>query len=137
MGRNIAAGVVGVVIAFTLVLVVEKIGHMVYPVPDGLDFTDAEAMSAYVATLPVGALLFVGAAWMIGAAGGTCAACAIGTASPLRFAIVIGGLVFIAACYNLFIIPHPIWFSIVGLVGIVVGAGLGTMCKRATASNAE
>ena len=137
MGRNIAAGIVGIVVAGLLIVVVEKIGHMVYPLPEGLDVSDMEAFAAHVASLPVGALLFVGAAWMIGAAAGTCAACAIGTASPLRFAIVIGGLVFVGACYNMFMIPHPAWFSIVALIGIVVGATLGTMCKRATANNAE
>ena len=137
MGRNIAAGVVGVLVAFTLVVVVEKVGHMVYPPPEDLNFADAEAMRDYIAVMPLGALLFVAAAWLIAAAVGTCAACAIGTARPLIFALLVGGLVFVAASVNLFMIPHPIWFSIVGLVGIVVGAGLGTMCKRATAGNAE
>ncbi|MDJ0710832.1 MAG: hypothetical protein QNJ14_10595 [Woeseiaceae bacterium] len=135
MGRNIGAGVAGVIVAFLLVAVVEKIGHTVYPVPEGLDFADPVAMRDYIAVLPIGALLFVAAAWLIGAAGGTCTACAIGTARPLIFALVVGGLVFIAASVNLFMIPHPIWFSIVGLIGIVIGAGLGTMCKRATAGN--
>ena len=137
MGRNIAAGVVGIIVAFVLVVVVEKIGHTVYPIPEGLDFADPEAMLDYFATVPLGAMLFVAAAWLIGAAGGTCAACAIGTARPWIFALVVGGLVFIAASFNLFMIPHPIWFSVLGLVGILVGAALGTMCERATASDAE
>lgn len=137
MGRNIAAGVVGIVVAFVLVLVVEKIGHMVYPPPADLDFTDAQAMGEYVSTLPLGALLFVAAAWFIAAAVGTCAACAIGTGRPMYFAVVVGGLVFIAASFNLTIIPHPIWFSVLGLTGILIGAGLGTMCGRAAAASPE
>ena len=136
MGRNIAAGVVGIIVAFTLVLIVEKIGHAVYPIPEGLDFADPVAMGEYMESVPLGALLFVAAAWLIGAAGGTCAACAIGRARPWIFAAVVGGLVFIAASVNLFMIPHPIWFSVLGLVGILIGAGLGTMCKRATSESA-
>jgi len=137
MGRNIAAGVVGIIVAFALVWIVEKIGHTIYPIPEGLDFADPAAMLEYLGTVPIGALLFVAAAWLIGAAGGTCAACAMGTARPWIFAAVVGGIVFIAASVNLFMIPHPIWFSVVGLVGILVGAGLGTMCERGAADNAE
>ena len=135
MVRNIAAGVVGVIVAAALVMLVEKIGHSVYPPPEGLDVADAEAMRDYVASLPIGALLFVAAAWFIGATAGTCAACAIGTARPMYLAVVVGGLLFIGASANLLMFPHPIWFSVLGLTGILVGAGLGTMCRRATAGN--
>ena len=136
MGRNIVAGVVGVIVAFVLVWVVQKIGHTVYPPPTNLNFADAEALQDYVASLPVGALLFVAAAWFVGATAGTCAACAIGTARPMYVAVLVGGLVFIAASVNLVMIPPPMWFSVLGLVGILVGAGLGTMCRRATSDNA-
>ena len=137
MGRNIAAGIVGVIVAFAVVWIVEKIGHTVYPPPTDLNFADAEAMKDYVATVPLGALLFVAAAWFAGATAGTCAACAIGTAKPMYLAVVVGGLVFVAASMNLVMIPHPMWFSVLGLVGILVGAGLGTMCKRAKAESTE
>ena len=136
MGRNIVAGVVGVIVASVLVWVVQKIGHTVYPPPTDLNLADAEALRDYVASLPVGALLFVAAAWFVGATAGTCAACGIGTAKPMYLAVVVGGFVFIAASANLVMIPHPIWFSVLGLVGVLVGAGLGTMCKRATADSA-
>ncbi len=136
MSRNIVAGVVGVIVASVLVWVVQKIGHTLYPPPTDLNLADAEALRDYVASLPVGALLFVAAAWFVGATAGTCAACAIGTAKPMYLAVVVGGFVFIAASANLVMIPHPIWFSVLGLVGILVGAGLGTMCKRATADSA-
>jgi hypothetical protein len=136
MGKNIAAGVAGVVIAVALVWLVEKIGHAVYPPPADLDLTDAEAMRAYIATLPPGALLFVAAAWFVGTLCGTCAACAIGTAKPTHFAVVVGGLMLVATIMNLAMIPHPMWFSVLGIVGVLVGAWLGTMCERATAGNA-
>jgi len=137
MGRNIGAGIAGVVIAFVLVALVEMVGHAFYPPPEGLDFADADAMRAYIDTVPLGALLFVAGAWFIGTVGGTCAACAIGTAKPLIFAGVVGGLVLVATIANLIMIPHPLWFSVLGIVGILVGAWLGTMCERATAGNAE
>lgn len=135
MGRNIAAGIAGVVIAGVLVWLVEMAGHAVYPPPEGLNFADADAMREYIDGLPLGALLFVAAAWFIGTVGGTCAACAIGTARPLIFAGVVGGLMLIGTIFNLVAIPHPLWFSVLGIAGIVVGAWLGTMCKRANAGD--
>ena len=137
MGRNIGAGLAGVIISMVLVWVVEKIGHVVYPPPADLNFADPDAMRDYIETLPLGALLFVAAAWFIGTLGGTCAACAIGTAKPMIFAMVVGGLMLVATVVNLVMIPHPTWFSILGVVGILIAAWLGTKCERATAGNAE
>lgn len=125
MGKNIAAGVAGVVIAFAFVWFVEMLGHAVYPPPADLDFADADAMRNYMTTLPTGAFLFVGGAWFIATLGGTFAACKIGDAKPMVFASVIGGLMLIATATNLMMIPHPLWFSTLGIVGILVAAWLG------------
>ena len=125
MAKNILAGVAGVLVAGLLVWLVEMVGHSVYPPPPDLDFADADAMRAYMQTLPVGAFLFVGAAWFAGALGGTFAACKIGDANPLIYAIVIGGLMFAASTANLIMIPHPLWFAALGLAGVLVGAWLG------------
>jgi hypothetical protein len=137
MGKNIAAGIAGVVIAGLLVWLVELLGQTVYPPPTDLNFADPDAMRAYIDRLPLGALLFVAAAWFIGTLGGTFAACKIGTARPIVFAGVVGGLMLIATATNLVMIPHPLWFSILGLVGIAVGAWLGMTFGASTASDAE
>jgi len=137
MGKNIAAGIAGVVIAGLLVWLVEMLGHAVYPPPMDLNFADPDAMRAYMDVMPLGALLFVAAAWFIGTLGGTFAACKIGDAKPMIFAIVVGGLMLIGTLFNLVTIPHPLWFSILGLVGIAVGAWLGMTFGASTASEAE
>lgn len=137
MGKNIAAGVVGIIVAGALVWLVEKIGHSVYTPPPDLDFADAEAMRAYVATLPMGAFLFVAGAWFLATLGGVVTACKIGNANPMIYAGVVGGLMLIATAANLIMIPHPLWFSIVGVVGIIVAAWLGMKLGTRPASNVE
>lgn len=137
MGRNIGAGIVGVIIAMVSVWLVQKIGHAIYPVPAGMDLNDMEAMKTFVATLPVGALLFVIASYFIGTTAGTCAACAIGTMLPRVFAILIGCLMLVATTMNVMMIPHPTWFIMAAVIAIVVGAWLGTMCERARAGTPE
>jgi hypothetical protein len=38
MGRNIGAGIAGVIVAIALVWVVEFVGHSIYPTPADLDY---------------------------------------------------------------------------------------------------
>jgi len=122
MIRNIAAVLAGVVTAFVLILVVEKLGHLIYPPPADLDFSDPEAIRPYMATLPFVALLFPMIAWVVGTFAGSLLASKIGTANPLLFAGIVGGLVLAATIANLIMIPHPVWFSIVSLIAIAASA---------------
>ena len=125
MFRKIIAGIVGIFVAGALVWTVETIGHTIYPTPADLDVGNTDVMRAYIDTLPLGALLTVALAWFIGTLGGTFAACRIGTARPLIYLLVVGGMMFAGAAFNLTIIPHPIWFSVLGIIGIFAGAWLG------------
>ena len=137
MGKNIAGGVAGVIVAFFTVWIVEKIGHSVYPLPPDLDFSDKEAMRAYIDTLALGALLFVAGAWFLGTLGGIVTACWIGDAKALTYTMVVAGLVLLATAANLIMIPHPAWFSILGVAGIVVAGWLGMTIGAGFASDGE
>lgn len=125
MGKNIAAGIAGVLIAMGLVWIIEMIGHSFYPPPPDIDFSDPDSVRAYTSGLPMGAFLSVGSAWFLGTLGGVFAACRIGTAKPVIFAMVVGGLMLLATAANLVMIPHPLWFSITGIAGIILAAWLG------------
>ena len=135
MGRNIGAGVAGIVIAMLAVWLVQLVGHAVYTPPAGLDSQDLDAMRAYIATLPLGAFLFVIASYFVGTLAGTCAACAIGTMLPRVFAILIGCLMLIATAMNVAMIPHPTWFIVAAVVAIFAGAWLGMKCDRTQAGD--
>ena len=130
MARNIGAGIAGIIVAVALVWVVELIGHSIYPTPADLDYGDTDVMRAYIDTLPLGALLTVAIAWFVGSLGGCFVACRLGSARPLVYALVVGGVMFAGAVFSLLIIPHPLWFSALGIVGIFVGAWLGMTLGR-------
>lgn len=137
MVKNIVAGFAGIIVAGLLVWLVEMLGHAVYPPPTDLNFADAETMRAYIDTLPLAALLFVAAAWFIGTLGGTVLACKLGDAKPMIYAIVVGGLMLVATVANLIVIPHPVWFSVLGVAGIVVAAWLGMTLGSGPAGETE
>ena len=132
MGRNIGAGIAGVIVAIALVWVVEFAGHSIYPPPADLDLGNSDVMRAYIDTLPLGALLTVAIAWFVGSLGGCFVACRLGSARPLVYALVVGGVMFAGAVFSLLIIPHPLWFSALGIVGIFVGTWLGMTLSRRT-----
>ena len=119
MIRRIAAVVIGTFVAIALIAAVEYLGHQVYPPPSGIDITDPEALKAYAELVPIGALLFVGAAWMIGTFGGGMLATLIAKEAATTNCSIIGGLVLAGTIMTLISIPHPVWFSIASIVAIV------------------
>lgn len=122
MFRNVGAALAGVATAFVLVMAIEKAGHMIYPPPADLDYSDPGVMETYIATLPFLALLFPMIAWVSATFAGSLVASKIGTANPLIFAAIVGGLVLAATIANLILIPHPLWFSIVSVAAIAASA---------------
>ena len=122
MAKNVAAAIAGIVTAFVMIMLIEKLGHIIYPPPTDLDFSDPEVMRPYIATLPFLALLFPMIAWVVATFAGTLLACKIGTAYPMAYAAVVGGLVLAGTIANLIVIKHPLWFSLLSLLAIVASA---------------
>ncbi len=122
MAKNVAAAFAGIVTAFVMIMLIEKLGHIIYPPPTDLDFSDPEVMRPYIATLPFLALLFPMIAWVVATFVGTVLACKIGTANPLAFAAVVGGLVLAGTISNLIVIKHPLWYSLLSLIAVIASA---------------
>lgn len=116
MARKFIAVLLGIIVAFSLVALIESIGHRVYPPPPGYDLSDAAQLAEYMQLIPLGALFFVLAAWTVAALGGGLIACRIAGEKPLVYASIIGALVLIAAAATMAVIPHPTWFSISAIV---------------------
>jgi hypothetical protein len=127
MIRRIGAVLAGMVAAFIVVALVEYIGRLAYPPPGHLDYEDVEMMRSYVSSLPLGALFFVLAAWYLGTLAGARLACLIALDRPIFNALVVGAFLLAATLVNLFMIPHPLWFSIVAIVGIIAMAVLAAL----------
>lgn len=125
MGRKILAVVAGVILAGIVVYAVEAIGHQVYPPPAGLDMKNMEAMKNYVATLPMGALLFVLLAYVLGSFAGGWLAAKIARSSQIHVPLTVGGVQLFFGLINLLMIPHPLWFAIAAVIVFLPAAFLG------------
>lgn len=122
MIRKLAAAVAGVGVAILTIQIVEMLGHLVYPPPVDIEFDNPEQIREFMSTLPVGSLLFVGAAWATGTFFGTLAGALISGSRPLPYGVVVGGIVLAGAATMLLIIPHPWWFTAAAPVSIVGAA---------------
>ncbi len=120
IARNTLAIIVGLIVTFSLVAGIEALGHIVYPVPDWLDFSKPEKVREYVEGLPLGALLFVLTAWIVATFVGGLIAALIARTRSLLFSGIIGAFVLAATLVNMMIIPHPTWFTVTGITGIVL-----------------
>ena len=122
--RNVLGAVAGIATAVLTVMLMDWLSHTVYPFPDGLEVTDSGAMSAHIAAAPIAALLLVLAGNLIATFDGTFVACLIGRAPRYIYALLITVLMLAGTASNLIIIPHPTWFSVSAVVGIIASAWL-------------
>ena len=122
MMRTLAAAIAGVIVAMLAIQLVQMLGHLVYPPPADIEFGEPEQVREFIATLPIGSILFVGAAWTIGTFVGALAGALIARTGAIPYAIVVGGFVLAGAILMLVIIPHPWWFTIAAPLAIVAAA---------------
>jgi energy-converting hydrogenase Eha subunit B len=118
IGR-IAAVAFGVLIAVALIIVVQMIGHAIYPPPTGISGNDPDALAAMVAEAPAGALLFVILSYVFGVFGGGMLAALVARQTPLMYASIVGAFVLAGTIMNLYSITHPLWFGVTSVVAII------------------
>lgn len=116
--RSFFAVVAGMVVAVTVVSMCDLLAGTLHPVPEGFDLTNAEQVRAHAASAPTGALLVVALGWLLGPFAGGLVAARVAERSRALAAWVIAGLLFAATLANLVAIPHPLWMSLVAVLGI-------------------
>jgi hypothetical protein len=80
-------------------------------------------VKAYIATLPLSAMLVVLTGWLIATFAATWLAARIaGTPEP---GYIVGALLLCAGIANAFMIPQPVWFSIASFVIYIGGTWVG------------
>lgn len=116
MLRNILAVLAGVVLASSVVFGIESIGHLIYPLPEGLDSNDYEELKAYIPMMPFGAFLFILLAHSFGAFFGSFLSSKIAKSSKFVCGYITGMIILCFSILNIFMIFHPIWFAITDIV---------------------
>ena len=82
MLRNVMGFIVGFLVAGTLVGIIERMGHVAYPPPPGMDPSDPESIKAFMSQIPLGGLMYILVAWVAGTLAGSFTATRIARHSP-------------------------------------------------------
>ncbi|MEO8195947.1 MAG: hypothetical protein ABI689_04410 [Thermoanaerobaculia bacterium] len=124
MIRSILSVIVGI-LAGRMTIWLLGIGiHQLYPPPAGLDLQDLEAFRQYVAGEPTGMMLAVLASWAGGAFVGGLVAAVLSESRRSWHSLAVGGIQTALAAAQFSMIPHPLWFSVLGLTIFLPLAGL-------------
>ena len=137
MLRNLGAVFVGCLFAGMIIMIVEMIGHAIFPPPqeirEALQSEDTtireEAIRNYIPNAQVGALLFVPLAWAMGTMIGGWVAARLAHPGAEDVAYGVGALMLLVGLLMLVSIPHPLWMM-AGVVAFPTGAWLGSRLGR-------
>ena len=78
MGRTVGGFFAGFLTAMIVVILCQNLNFVLYPLPEGLDPQDTEALAAHIANSPTGALVGVLASYFFGSFAGGAVAARIG-----------------------------------------------------------
>lgn len=127
MGRTILGAIGGLAVAFFTIMLIEMAGHQLYPPPPGIDPGNTADMARLIGMLPPGALLFVIAAWVIGAFDGGLVAALIARDQRPRIAALAPAVMVMAGVIGMIVVmpAHPLWMAVAGLLLPIPAALLG------------
>jgi hypothetical protein len=115
---------VGIVVAGLAITIVEFLGSKVYP-PLGMNPEDPASVRAAMALMPPGALLFVLLGWIVGTFAGAWVTARMVYRSPITHGLVLGAIFLAGSIVNMLLIPHPVWFWVLGVAVFLPSAYLG------------
>ena len=116
MLRKILAIPAGLVAGGIGIFLIQAIGHKIYPLPEGMDPNDMEALKTYVASAPFMALFFVIISYAFGALISGFVSTKVAADFKKIYAIVCGIFFLIQSIYMMYILPTPLWFWVLGII---------------------
>jgi hypothetical protein len=120
--RSSAAIIVGVLLAFAAIGLIESVSGAMHPPPDGFDWQDQAKVKEYVESLPTESFAILLAAYFTGSLLGGFVAALIAPGGRTFHAGIIGALVLAATTANFaflkyrMAIDHPDWVIVAGLL---------------------
>jgi hypothetical protein len=128
--RTLLSYVAGLVTAFTIILVLEAVLHVVFTMPSSMDLKDPAALDGAMRAMPTMAFVALLIAYMIGSLGGGLTAALVSDGSSSTPSIVTGCALTIAGAVNVFAMYHPTWFRVASLLTYLPFSYLGCLAAR-------
>jgi hypothetical protein len=110
MVRSILAVLAGVVAATIVIIAIQMVSMVVYPLPEGLKLDDRDAMKAYLDSMPASAWLLLLFGYFAGTFCGAALAVYLARRAPVVHAGIVCGVFMLGNLLNLLTLPHPMWY---------------------------
>lgn len=118
--KNILAVLVGAIVGNAVNMGIIMISSSIIPPPDGVDNTTMEGLKAGLHLFKPQHFVFPFLAHALGTFAGALLAAIIAANRKMLFALVIGGFFLAGGIANILLLPSPIWFTVLDLVGAYI-----------------
>lgn len=116
MLRTVFAFLIGALAMAGCVAALQALGHWIWPPPAGLDLTDPAQRSGFVAGMPLAAKVWVLVAYATAVEVATIVAVLVNRPRWRGLALSLGGLMVALSALNFWMLPHPWWMVLIGLL---------------------
>ncbi len=117
--KTFLATIAGLITGGVMIWALEALGHQLFPVPFKVDPNNLEDLKYLMLKVPIESLIATVVAHVVGVFTGMCVAFVIQKESLIPL-YVIGGLFLMSTALNLTMIPHPTWFNVADLSGVLL-----------------
>ena len=121
--RNILAVVAGIIGGSIINMGIITISGSIIPPPDGADVTTMEGLKESMHLFGPQHFIMPFLAHALGTLAGAIVAALIAVSHKMKFALGIGIFFLAGGIMNVFMLPSPLWFTIVDLVGAYIPMG--------------
>ena len=126
MIKNVIANIVGIFCAMLVISTVEWLSHLIFPVPSEYNLQIVDSLKQYLATRSAGELLLVPIGWAMGSFIGGLATSLYHPAKKIRNTMIVSCILMTLGIFNMVMIPHPLWFWIIGVLSFIPFGMLGS-----------
>lgn len=118
--KNILAVIAGIVSGGILNMAIIMISGSIIPPPDGADLTTMEGLKASMHLLEPKHFILPFLAHALGSFLGASVAAFFAVSHKMKFALGIGAWFLIGGILNIVMLPSPLWFTVLDLVGAYI-----------------
>lgn len=118
--RNILAVIAGALVGSIVNMAIITVSGSVIPPPEGADVTTMEGLQASLHLFEPKHFIMPFLAHALGTMVGAWLAARIAATRKITCAMVVGGLFLVGGIGNVLMLPSPLWFTVVDLVGAYI-----------------
>ena len=114
--KNILAAIVGIVVGSIVNMSLIELGHLIFPLPEGIELDTMESYAANIDRFSTGSFLMTFLAHALGTLAGAFVAFKIAANNKAKFAYGIGICFLMGGIYMVYMVGGPTWFIAMDLI---------------------